>query len=192
MQALLGADYPPFAAALTTPPPVSIRLNPAKPMAEQPITDGDVPWHPSGRYLSERPVFTLDPAFHAGAYYVQEASSMFLYAALRQTVDFSKNLRVLDLCAAPGGKSTLLADLLGPDSLLVANELKLGGRKNQHRNFFSQSFAGFYAEFARSALRGTAAHTADLREPEAIDQLPPVRYPLTRLSPPDRPANTPG
>ena len=123
MQALLGADYPPFAAALTTPPPVSIRLNPAKPLAEQPITDGDVPWHPSGRYLSERPVFTLDPAFHAGAYYVQEASSMFLYAALRQTVDFSKNLRVLDLCAAPGGKSTLLADLLGPTSLLVANEL---------------------------------------------------------------------
>ena len=125
MQTLLGAEeYPAFAAALTTVPPVSIRLNPAKPMVEAVAwTDAPVPWHPQGRYLSERPIFTLDPAFHAGAYYVQEASSMFLYEALRQTVDFSKRLKVLDLCAAPGGKSTLIADLLGPDSLLVANEV---------------------------------------------------------------------
>ncbi len=124
MQALLGADYPPFAAALATSAPVSIRLNPAKPLVDVlPKIDGVVPWHPQGRYLSQRPVFTLDPTFQAGAYYVQEASSMFLYEALRQTVDFSKKLKVLDLCAAPGGKSTLLADLLGPDSLLVANEV---------------------------------------------------------------------
>ena len=124
MQTLLGAEYPAFAAALTTAVPVSIRLNPAKPLAEAPaLTDGRVPWHPGGQYLSERPVFTLDPAFHAGAYYVQEASSMFLYEALRQTVDFSTRLKILDLCAAPGGKSTLLVDLLGPDSLLVANEV---------------------------------------------------------------------
>ncbi len=125
MQTLLGTEeYAAFKAALSTAPPVSIRLNPAKPMAEAvALTDAPVPWHPQGRYLSDRPVFTLDPAFHAGAYYVQEASSMFLYEALRQTVDFSKRLKVLDLCAAPGGKSTLLADLLGPDSLLVANEV---------------------------------------------------------------------
>ncbi len=124
MQTLLGAEYPAFAAALTTPPPVSIRLNPAKPTIEIPaLIDGSVSWHPQGRYLSERPVFTLDPTFHAGAYYVQEASSMFLYEALRQTVDFSKRLKILDLCAAPGGKSTLIDDLLGPDSLLVANEV---------------------------------------------------------------------
>lgn len=124
MQTLLGTEYPPFLAALSTPPPVSIRLNPAKPLAEPLLNmDGAVPWHPQGRYLSARPVFTLDPTFHAGAYYVQEASSMFLYEALRQTVDWSKKLRVLDLCAAPGGKSTLLTDMLGPDSLLVSNEV---------------------------------------------------------------------
>lgn len=82
-----------------------------------------IPWHPSGWYLPERPVFTLDPAFHAGAYYVQEASSMFLYEVLKQSVNFPNRLKVLDLCAAPGGKSTLVADMLPPGSLLVANEV---------------------------------------------------------------------
>jgi NOL1/NOP2/fmu family ribosome biogenesis protein len=82
-----------------------------------------VPWSSWGYYLSERPSFTFDPLFHAGAYYVQEASSMFLEQALRQTVDLSRPLRVLDLCAAPGGKSTLLQSLLTEDSLLVSNEV---------------------------------------------------------------------
>ncbi|MBK8922757.1 MAG: RNA methyltransferase [Saprospirales bacterium] len=123
MQAFLGPEYPDFAAALEAPASVSIRFNPFKPSDgnEPPLTP--VPWHPQAFYLTERPVFTLDPLFHAGAYYVQEASSMFLYEALRQTVDFSKNLNVLDLCAAPGGKSTLLASMLSAGSLLVANEV---------------------------------------------------------------------
>jgi len=82
-----------------------------------------VPWSSQGYYLEERPSFTFDPLFHAGVYYVQEASSMFLEQALRQTTDLSKPLRVLDLCAAPGGKSTLLQSLLSPDSLLVSNEV---------------------------------------------------------------------
>ncbi len=89
---------------------------------QSPINRSPIPWHPQGFYLSERPVFTLDPTFHAGAYYVQEASSMFIHEALRQTVDFSKPLKILDLCAAPGGKSTLLADIATEDSLLISNE----------------------------------------------------------------------
>lgn len=84
---------------------------------------GKVPWCSNGVYLSQRPSFTADPLFHAGAYYVQEASSMFLETALLQGTDLSKPLRVLDLCAAPGGKSTLLQSLLGTDSLLVSNEV---------------------------------------------------------------------
>ena len=123
MLELLGSrDYAAFLAALAEPPPVSIRLKASAPVPGIASQDA-VPWHPLGRYLRERPVFTLDPAFHAGAYYVQEASSMFLYEALRQSVDFSKRLKVLDLCAAPGGKSTLLADMISADSLLVANEV---------------------------------------------------------------------
>lgn len=126
MQALLGDTYPAFEAALQQPPPVSVRANPFKTAAEGHLLfphAEPVPWCRGGWYLPERPVFTLDPRFHAGAYYVQEASSMFLCEALRQVADVSRPLRVLDLCAAPGGKSTLIASLLHPDSLLVANEV---------------------------------------------------------------------
>ena len=82
-----------------------------------------IPWSDQGFYLSQRPSFTLDPYFHAGYYYVQEASGMFLEEVIRQTLDLSKQLKVLDLCAAPGGKSTLIQSLISPDSLLVSNEV---------------------------------------------------------------------
>ncbi len=109
----------------------SIRVNPQKMInpflpAIGPILNSQterVPWNSNGYYLSERPSFTSDPVFHAGAYYVQEASSMFLEEALKQTVDLSLPLKVLDLCAAPGGKSTLIQSLISSGSLLVSNEV---------------------------------------------------------------------
>lgn len=107
----------------------SIRLNPAKIKGSRTLSftdaavQGNVPWSTDGYYLSQRPSFTLDPVFHAGAYYVQEASSMFLEQALQQTTDLSQPIKVLDLCAAPGGKSTLLQSLIHEKSLLVSNEL---------------------------------------------------------------------
>jgi 16S rRNA C967 or C1407 C5-methylase (RsmB/RsmF family)/NOL1/NOP2/fmu family ribosome biogenesis protein len=122
MRDQLGQECPEFLQALEEVPPVSIRLNPKKAPALFPDSE-KVLWHPAGRYLPERPVFTLDPAFHGGAYYVQEASSMFLREALRQTVDLSNRLRVLDLCAAPGGKTTLLASAVSDDSFVLANEV---------------------------------------------------------------------
>lgn len=82
-----------------------------------------VPWSRYGFYLTERPSFTFDPLFHAGCYYVQEASSMFLEQAFIQLVDFSKPIKVLDVCAAPGGKSTHIQSLISADSLLVSNEI---------------------------------------------------------------------
>jgi 16S rRNA C967 or C1407 C5-methylase (RsmB/RsmF family)/NOL1/NOP2/fmu family ribosome biogenesis protein len=82
-----------------------------------------IPWSSNGYYLPERPAFIFDPLIHAGAYYVQEASSMFVEQALTQTTDVGQPLRVLDLCAAPGGKSTLLQSLISADSLLVSNEV---------------------------------------------------------------------
>lgn len=104
----------------------SVRVNPAKVGAE--LTEGvwgsnRVPWSSYGYYLPERPSFTFDPLLHAGAYYVQEASGMFLEQAMRQAADLTRPLRVLDLCAAPGGKSTLLQSVLSRDSLLVSNEV---------------------------------------------------------------------
>lgn len=102
----------------------SVRMNPAKRAAETDLPlEAGVPWCSEGFYLSSRPAFIFDPLLHAGVYYVQEASSMFLEQAIRQTTDLGQSLRVLDLCAAPGGKSTLLQSILSKDSLLVSNEV---------------------------------------------------------------------
>lgn len=116
----LGDSFPDFILALQQPSPVSIRINPLKHIESN---QDQVPWTKFGRYLTQRPKFTLDPALHAGAYYVQEASSMFVEQALTQTVDLSQKLRVLDISAAPGGKSTHLLSLLNQESLLVSNEV---------------------------------------------------------------------
>ena len=116
----LGGEYPEFVSSLTQPAPVSIRQHPVK--GDEMMGDRPVPWSQHGRYLGRRPVFTLDPLFHAGCYYVQEASSMFLEQAFTQAVDLRKPLNVLDLCAAPGGKSTHILSLLNRDSILISNE----------------------------------------------------------------------
>lgn len=111
----------------------SIRFNPLRTGGRQLVADGEsltihdsrspIPWASNAYYLPERPSFTFDPAFHGGLYYVQEASSMFLEQALKQTTDLTKDIKVLDLCAAPGGKSTLIQSLITPDSLLVSNDV---------------------------------------------------------------------
>jgi len=101
----------------------AIRVNPNK-SPDQILFEhtSPVPWCPHGHYLNARPSFTLDPSFHAGAYYVQDASSMFLWQALTQVVGDSNGLKVLDLCAAPGGKSTLLSSYF-ENGLVVSNEV---------------------------------------------------------------------
>ena len=102
---------------------VSIRINPKK-ITSPPYPDAEkIPWSSTGYYLPQRPSFTLDPFFHAGAYYVQEASGMFIEQCIQQTSDLSSSLKILDLCAAPGGKSTLIQSLISRDSLLVSNEV---------------------------------------------------------------------
>ena len=109
-------------------PPVSIRLNPLKTKdGRWRVTGGEsVPWCRDGYYLRRRPNFTFDPLLHAGCYYVQEAASMFLDTVLRQLLPTvnrkSPNGRCLDLCAAPGGKSTLMRTLLPEGSVLYSNE----------------------------------------------------------------------
>lgn len=119
MRETLGDDADRLFEALDTEPAVSIRLNPAKP-AE--CFDGEaVGWCKWGKYLAERPQFTLDPLLHGGAYYVQEASSQFV-AHLLANHDM-EGKRVLDMCAAPGGKTTIYSTLVGRKGLVVANDI---------------------------------------------------------------------
>lgn len=133
---LMGAErFGRYLESFEEPAPVSIRLNPKK-MSEGreqrlEVIDGEpVAWCREGYYLKQRPNFTMDPLFHAGCYYVQEAASMFLDEALRQMHNAYVNhqpsairpLTALDLCAAPGGKSTLLRSALPADCVLYSNE----------------------------------------------------------------------
>ncbi|MGR6088074.1 MAG: methyltransferase RsmF C-terminal domain-like protein [Arcticibacter sp.] len=122
MQEQLGDAFDAFLEALAKPAPVSVRTNPYKPH-ELFTSCEKVAWSDYGRYLPERISFTMDPLFHAGCYYVQEASSMYLELAFKTCVEQTGPLKVLDLCAAPGGKSTHLLSLLPEGSLLVSNEV---------------------------------------------------------------------
>ena len=123
LQGLKGFDKESFEEVHSSGQQItSIRLNPFK-KADFQNQKSEIPWTEHGYYLETRPSFTFDPLFHAGCYYVQEASSMFLEQAFRTTTDLSKQLRVLDLCAAPGGKSTHIQSLISKDSLLVSNEV---------------------------------------------------------------------
>ncbi len=122
MKASLGPEFGSFLAAHAMPFLVSVRNNAAKSARLRAALH--VPWADTGRYLPQRPVFALEPHWHAGGYYVQEASSMFLeqaWAAVQQAI--AERPVVLDLCAAPGGKSTHLASLLPVGGLLVTNEV---------------------------------------------------------------------
>lgn len=122
MREMLGDEAERLFLALDTPAEVSIRVNPAKP-AE--VFEGEaIGWSPNGRYLAERPQFTLDPLMHGGAYYVQEASSQFVAHILRE--DNLDGARVLDMCAAPGGKTTVYSSLVGREGLVVANDINRG------------------------------------------------------------------
>ena len=123
-RALMGDElYEKLHAALDQEPPVSLRLNPFKTIngeTEVCNVDEGVAWSDNGYYLSGRPNFTFDPLFHAGAYYVQEASSMFVAWIVKQLIH--SPITMLDLCAAPGGKSTALRCVLPQGCLLFCNE----------------------------------------------------------------------
>ena len=120
---LLGEErFQCYMRAFEEEAPVSIRVNAQKCGDNYEVAGERVPWCRNGYYLPTRPNFTFDPLLHAGCYYVQEASSMFLDEVLRQHMPQGSPLMALDLCAAPGGKSTLLRAALPVGSTLFSNE----------------------------------------------------------------------
>ncbi|MFI3317984.1 MAG: rRNA cytosine-C5-methylase [Rikenellaceae bacterium] len=138
-------------ATLDSQAPTSIRVNPFKVHAAPDLRS--VGWSRYGFYLEQRPIFTLDPAFHAGNYYVQEAGSQFI-SHLLSGLDLEGKC-VLDMCAAPGGKSTLYSTLVGLEGLVVANEI------NRQR-------AGVLAENAKKWGLGNIVVTNN--DPSAVAQ----------------------
>jgi 16S rRNA C967 or C1407 C5-methylase (RsmB/RsmF family)/NOL1/NOP2/fmu family ribosome biogenesis protein len=109
-------------AALAELSQASIRINPGK-WDRIPENSVPVQWCQNGYYLEKRPSFTLDPLFHGGCYYPQEASGMFIEQVYRQVTGNRKNIKVLDLCGAPGGKSTHLSSLIWRDGFIVSNDV---------------------------------------------------------------------
>ena len=121
IRALLGGETDAFLAEMERPYAHTLRLNPFRENAEAaaaPFIEGTVPWCTAGRYYKEDARPGLSPLHFAGAYYIQEASAMAPAAVL----DVQPGDRVLDLCAAPGGKSGQLAAALAGEGLLVSNE----------------------------------------------------------------------
>ncbi len=134
MKVLLSEEYPAFESGLSRPPVTSIRCNPHRTSALASLDlDGPVPWCPQAYFLKSRPKFNQEPDFYTGSYYVQEASSMFLSHILSQ-IELPHDAVALDACAAPGGKTVILHDRIGPRGTLIANEVIRSRAKVLHEN----------------------------------------------------------
>ncbi|MEA3497016.1 MAG: hypothetical protein U9R42_13400, partial [Bacteroidota bacterium] len=121
MKIQLGDEAEDFFKSLKEEPAVSLRVNPAKNTGEY-ENEENIPWCKFGKYLNKKPEFVFDPIIHAGGYFVQDASSMFFHKA----INFSKDIRVLELSASKGDNSTLLLSLMTENSILFSNRLPGG------------------------------------------------------------------
>ncbi len=127
MRALLGAEADAFLAALAQPPRAGLRVNTLKLTPDRlldllPSSLVPLPWCPTGFLVEGDEPLGKHPYHAAGLYYLQEPSAM----AVAEALAARPGDLVLDLAAAPGGKSTHLASLMGDEGLLVANEVETG------------------------------------------------------------------
>lgn len=160
---LLGAGAEAYFKAMKQPPTVSVRLNSRKAHEEIFSAERSVAWCHTGRYLDERPAFTLDPLLHAGCYYVQDASSM----VYRQIADLLQREgmrfgRVLDMCAAPGGKTTAMIDALPDGVTVVANEVNGKRRVILEENLAKWGYPGVIVTGSVSSDFAKLGETFDL------------------------------
>jgi 16S rRNA C967 or C1407 C5-methylase (RsmB/RsmF family)/NOL1/NOP2/fmu family ribosome biogenesis protein len=181
MQQQLGREADAFFKSLSEPSPTSIRLHHQKGKSAFELNE-QVKWCDTGYYLESRPPFYLDPLWHGGAYYVQEASSMIMDAVVK-LLPLSPNPKIwLDLCAAPGGKTGILAKHLGKGDVLVANEVVSQRKSVLYENLVKGGFlntfisgektSNFPENFADVILIDApcAGEGMMRKEPEAINQ----------------------
>lgn len=160
MRALLGSEYEDFLASFDRPLCTGLRRNPLKTGFTGDLSRfslSPVPWCPTGFYYDAVSRPGLSPYHAAGLYYLQEPSAM----APAELLDPQSGERVLDLCAAPGGKSTQLAGKLRGKGLLVCNEINAKRAKilsgnierlgisnalvlNEHPKRLEERFAGYF------------------------------------------------
>jgi len=181
MQQQLGSEADAFFNSLADPSPTSIRLHHSKGRSSFDLSD-HVKWCDTGYYLEERPFFHLDPHWHAGAYYVQEASSMILDAVVQKLSLDDQPKIWLDMCAAPGGKTGILAKNLRPADVLIANEVVSQRKSVLYENLIKGGYlntfisgeksSNFPEEFADIILIDApcAGEGMMRKEPEAINQ----------------------
>lgn len=181
MQQQLGGEAEEFFHALEKPSVTSIRLNHLKGRTSFTSLE-NVPWCEEGYYLPKRPSFHLDPHWHGGAYYVQEASSMILDAVIKQIITEKEPKIWLDVCAAPGGKTGILAKHMGPQDVIVANEVVPKRRAILRENLYKAGYlntiitseqpSAFTEPFADIILIDAPCSGEGMmrKEPEAIHQ----------------------
>jgi 16S rRNA C967 or C1407 C5-methylase (RsmB/RsmF family)/NOL1/NOP2/fmu family ribosome biogenesis protein len=157
MKLQLGNEADAFLASLENSPAISIRLHHLKGRSSFELKER-IPWCDTGFYLKSRPFFHLDPHWHGGAYYVQEASSMILDHVINQLHLEERSRIWLDLCAAPGGKTGILAKHMGESDILIANEVV-----NQRRSILRENLVK--AGYLNTFISGEPA--SSFREPLA-------------------------
>lgn len=165
MQAMLGVEEAArLEAALETAPAVSVRLNPRKPILSDPFADMEtepVPWCAYGVRLHSRPLFTLMPEMHGGAFYVQEESSM-IHSHIISQIHGGRPARVLDLCAAPGGKTGAMLGALPAGSVVVANEYARPRATVLAENIAKLGYPDVIVTSGDAALWGVASQQFDI------------------------------
>lgn len=135
MQNMLGEEYPAFLESLSGKRYRALRLNPLKTRIQEgkeklPFTLSPVPWTKNGFYYEEEEQPGKHPYHEAGLYYIQEPSAMAPVPCLMEEAAMSEQQeepvsseRILDLCAAPGGKSTQIAEYMRGRGMLITNEI---------------------------------------------------------------------
>lgn len=163
-----GIDAEAFASAMREPPAVSVKLNRRKCVDPEKLGYGaldPVAWCRSGYYLDERPKFTLNPLLHAGAFYVQDASSMIhesIVSTILRRFGLPESPLVLDLCAAPGGKTTSMINALPDDAVVVANEVVPRRAAILRENILKWGFRGSVVTGSRTSDIASLGETFDL------------------------------